>query len=99
MSLLARRPASVPDSCFWCFTVRGGCVLAVSPASLLAARHGADDEVRLGAGGYRRGERGVGRFVGQVLLAGEEPHECPPRPAVVAADGAAQGRVAGFERV
>ena len=66
---------------------------------VLAAGHGADDEVGLGAGSDRAGQRVIGRLVRQVLLAGEEPDERPPRPAVMTADGAAQHRVAGFQRV
>src|SRR5580704_3251448 len=56
-------------------------------AAALTAGHGADDEVRLGAGGDGWRERIVGRLVGQVLLAGEKTDERPPRPAVMAADG------------
>jgi DNA-binding PadR family transcriptional regulator len=41
------------------------------------------------------GGRVVGRLVGQVLFAGEEPDERPSWPAVVAADGAAQHRIVG----
>ena len=66
---------------------------------VLAAGHGADDEVGLEAGGDGTGQRGVGWLMGQVLLAGEEPDERPPWPAVMIADGAAQHRVAGFQRV
>src|ERR1022692_3385219 len=65
----------------------------------LAAGHGADDEIRLGADGDGPGQQGVGRVMGQGLLAGEETGERPPRAAVMVADGAAQYRVAGFQRV
>ena len=41
----------------------------------LAAGHGADDQVRLGAGRDGLGQRGVRLVVRQVLLAGEEPDE------------------------
>src|ERR1039457_4442834 len=54
----------------------------------LAAGHCPHDQERLRAGGDPLGQRNVGLFVGQVLLAGEEPHEWP-----------AQHRIAGFERV
>jgi len=37
--------------------------------------------------------------MGQILLAGEEPQECPALPGDLVADGAAQHRIAGFERV
>src|SRR5213593_2557955 len=49
-------------------------------SSLLAAGHGPHDEKRLGPVRDRVGQRGIRRFVGQILLAGEEPHE---RPALV----------------
>src|ERR1017187_6524876 len=45
------------------------------------------------------GQRGVGRLMGQILLAGEEPHERPALFGDVIADGPAQGRVTGLERV
>src|SRR5579875_1696250 len=61
--------------------------------------HRADDQVRLGAVGDRPGERGVGRLVRQVLLAGEEPDERPPRAAAMTPDRAAQHRVARLQRV
>src|SRR5688500_13345768 len=38
-----------------------------------SARHGADDEKRLGASGDGVWQRGVGPLVRQVLLAGKEP--------------------------
>ena len=40
-----------------------------------AAGHGADDQKGPGAHRDRVGQRGVRRFVGQILLAGEDPHE------------------------
>jgi hypothetical protein len=65
----------------------------------LAARHRPDDQVGLGASGDGAGQGRIGRLVRQIRLAGEEPHEGPPRPAVVVADGAPQHRVAVFKRV
>src|ERR1700730_8469407 len=62
-------------------------------AAGLSSCHGADDEVGLGPGGDGFGQGVVGRVVGQVLLAGEEPDEGAPGAAVVAADGAAEHRV------
>src|ERR1051326_2902379 len=41
----------------------------------LAAGHRAHDQERLGARGDGAGQRGVGRIVREVLLAGEEPDE------------------------
>src|SRR5215469_5563046 len=65
----------------------------------LAAGHGAHDQVWLGASSDRIGQRDVGVFMGQVLLAGEEPDERPARAAVVVADGAAEHRIALLQRV
>src|SRR2546426_5700681 len=68
-------------------------------SSLLAAGHGPHDEKRLGPVRDRVGQRGIRRFVGQILLAGEEPHERPALVRDVVADRPAQHRVAGLERV
>src|SRR5438876_3864835 len=65
----------------------------------LTAGHGPDDQKGLGARRDRVGQRGVRRFVGQILLAGEEPHERPAPLRDVVADGPAQHRIAGLERV
>src|SRR5690348_17441460 len=65
----------------------------------LAAGHRPDDQVGLRAGGDLLGQGVVRRLVGQVLLAGEEPDERPPGPAVVPADRPAQHRVAGLQGV
>ncbi|HEY0933943.1 MAG TPA: TetR/AcrR family transcriptional regulator, partial [Trebonia sp.] len=74
--------------------------LAVPPAgALLSAGHGADNEVGLGPGGHGCGQRVVGRVVGQVPFAGEEPDEGTPGAAVVTADGPAQHRIAGLQGV
>ena len=43
----------------------------------LAAGHGPHDQKGLGSRRDRIGQWGVGRFVGQILLAGEEPQEKP----------------------
>ncbi len=45
------------------------------------------------------GQRVVGRVMGQVLLAGEEPDEGTPRATIMITDGPAQHRVAGFQGV
>jgi hypothetical protein len=65
----------------------------------LAPCHCPDDEERLGSLRDRVWQRGVRRFLGQILVAGEEPHERPALVRDVVADGAAQHRVPGFERV
>src|SRR6266699_4011062 len=52
-----------------------------------------------GAGTLPLSPADVWLLVGQVLLAGEEPHERPAGPVVVAADRPAQDRVAGLQRV
>ena len=44
-------------------------------SALLAAGHGADNQKRFRAGGDRLGERRIGRIVGQILLAREDPDE------------------------
>ena len=59
----------------------------------------ADDAVGLGAGDDRGGERGVGRLVREVLLAGEEPQEGSALLCRMIANRPAQHRVAGLERV
>src|SRR6185437_14324744 len=65
----------------------------------LAAGHGADDQVRLGAGRDGFGQRGVRLLVRQVLLAGKEPDERAAFSGPLVADGAAQHRVPGLQRV
>jgi hypothetical protein len=64
-----------------------------------AARHRPDDEQRFCPCRNRRGQRRVQRFVGQVLLAREESHECAPALRRLVADRATQHRVACLERV
>src|SRR2546427_909694 len=65
----------------------------------LAAGHGTHDQKRLCAHRDRVGQRGIRRFVGQILLAGEDPHERSASLRDVIADRAAQHRIAGLERV
>src|SRR6059036_509647 len=65
----------------------------------LAAGHGTHDQKRLCAHRDRVGQRGIRRFVGQILLAGEEAHERPAPLRDVVADRPAQHRIAGLERV
>src|SRR2546427_11844797 len=65
----------------------------------LAARHGPHDQERLDPGRDRVGQRGVGQLVGQILLAGEEPHERAPLLRDLVADRPAQHGIAGLERV
>jgi len=65
----------------------------------LAAGHRADDQVRLGAGRDGLGQRGVRLLVRQVLLAGKEPDERAAFSGPLVADGAAQHRVPGLQRV
>ena len=77
-------------------TERRWCGTRTAPS---AAGDGSDDEQRLGARRDRGGQRRVRRVVGQILLAGEEPHERPALLRDVIADRAAQHRIAGLERV
>src|SRR5437016_4667764 len=65
----------------------------------LSARNRPDDEKRLRPRRDRAGQGSVRRFVGQVLLAGEEPDERPALVRDVVADRAAQHRIAGLQRV
>src|SRR5438270_13632569 len=64
-----------------------------------AAGHGADDHEGFFADDDLEGEGGIGRFVGEVLLAGEEADEGATTQCAVVADGAAQHRVGGLGRV
>src|SRR5689334_15989956 len=59
----------------------------------------ADNHERLRPAGNRIGEAHVWRFVGEILLAGEEPYEWPPFMARLIANRSAQHRVSGFERI
>jgi len=68
-------------------------------ARRLAAGNGSDDDNRLFPGCDRIGQRSVWRFVGQILLAGEEAQERPAVKRDLVANGSAQHRIAGFERV
>src|SRR2546426_5479397 len=65
----------------------------------LAAGHRSHDQKRLCAHRDRVGQRGIRRFVGQILLAGEDPHERSALLREVIADRPAQHRIAGLERV
>ena len=66
---------------------------------LLAASDGSHDQERLGARRDRIGQRGVRRLVGQIPLAGEEPHERSALLRDLVADRPAQHRIAGLECV
>src|SRR5438876_2956536 len=65
----------------------------------LAAGNGPDDEKRFCPRRDRVGQRGVRRFVGQILLAGEEPQERTALLRDVVADRPAQHWIARLERV
>ena len=66
---------------------------------MLAASHRAHYEQRLVAHGDRIGKRSVGRVMGQILLAGEEPYEGPPFERNLIANRTAQHGIAGLECV
>ena len=68
-------------------------------AACSPAGDGPNDPKRLRADRDRVGQRGVRRFVGQILAAGEEPHECSAPLRDVIADRPAQHRIAGLQRV
>ena len=90
--------AGVIYGVFW--LLAGIVMLAIRRGWLhLAAGNGPDDQKRLRPRRDRVGQRGVRRLVGQVLLAGEEPHERPALLRDVVADRPAQHRIAGLERV
>jgi len=57
------------------------------------------DQERFGSGRDRIGQRGIRRFVGQVLLAGEESHEGAALVRDMIADCTAKHWIACFERV
>lgn len=65
----------------------------------LASCYGPDDEKGLRASDDRVGQRNVGWFVREVLLAREEPQERSALPRDVVANGSSQHRVAGLECV
>src|SRR2546426_4285281 len=65
----------------------------------LAAGHRPHDQKRLRANRDRVGQRGIRRFVGQIPLAGEDPHERSALLRHVVADRPAQHRIARLERV
>jgi WS/DGAT C-terminal domain len=67
----------------------------LSKVNGLTACHRPDDEIRFRAAGYRVRQRRLRWFVGQILLAGEEPDE----RAALAVPVIADGRVPGFQRV
>jgi hypothetical protein len=65
----------------------------------LAAGNGPYDDKGLCPRRDRVGQRGVRRFMGQILLAGEEAQERPALLRDVVADCTAQHRIAGLKRV
>lgn len=65
----------------------------------LSAGDGADYQEWFFAGGDGFWQRGVGRFVGEIFLAGEEAEEGAALFADVIADGTLQHGIAGFEGV
>jgi len=65
----------------------------------LPAGDGPDDDERLLPGRDGVGERSVGRFVGEILFAGEEAQERPALLRDLVADGAAQHRIPGLESI
>lgn len=69
------------------------------PQLCAAAGNGADNEQRLLSGGYRFGQRIVGRVVREVFFAGEKAKEGTALERVVIADGSLQRGVAGFKGV
>ena len=65
----------------------------------LPAGDGPDDDERLLPGRDGVGQWGVGRFVGEILFAGEEAHKRPALLRDLVADGAAQHGIPGLESI
>jgi hypothetical protein len=65
----------------------------------LTTGDGADDQEGFFSGGDGGGERGVGRIVRQIFLAGEKAEEGAALLGDVVANGTLQDRVSGFEGV
>src|SRR5438045_439727 len=65
----------------------------------LASRDGPHDQEGLRTHRDGVGQRVIRRLMGQVLFAGEEPHERPSLQRDLIADRPAQHRIAGLERV
>jgi DNA-binding NarL/FixJ family response regulator len=100
------RPVPVPRSAGPLVSVRVALRLRVGPpcpmaltAGRSAAGHGADHQERLRPGADRLRQRGAGRVLREIPLAGEEPHERPALAAHRVPDRAAQHRVGGLQRV
>jgi hypothetical protein len=65
----------------------------------LSTRDRAHDQKRFFPGRNCFGQRSVGQFVREILLACEEPQECSALERAVVADGTAQHGIPCFERV
>ena len=65
----------------------------------LATRDGADYEKRFFSRSYCLGKRSIGRFMREILFAGEEAQKGPPLLCDMVADGAPQHRIARFKRI
>ncbi|HSS10500.1 MAG TPA: hypothetical protein VLL25_11480 [Acidimicrobiales bacterium] len=72
--------------------------MTIGPGRLTAG-HGAHDDEWFGASSDGGGQGSVRRFVGQIFLAGKEPHERSTLFRRVVADRPAQYRIAGLELV
>jgi hypothetical protein len=66
---------------------------------LLASGHGSDNKKRLSPCRNCVGQRGVRQFMGQILLAGEEPHERPALECDMVTDRSPQHWIPGFEGI
>src|ERR1051326_6035788 len=75
------------------------CCLRGLPARRLASGYGADDEEGFFAGCDGFGQWCLGRFVREILFAGEEADESAASASVMISDGAAQHRVTAFKCV
>jgi hypothetical protein len=65
----------------------------------LAAGNGPDDQKGLLPGRDFVGQWGIRRFMGQILLAGEEPQEWPALLRDMVSNGASKHGIASLERV
>src|SRR5207245_3789198 len=88
-------PAS--DSLFAFITI----MTRIPSSSLLPspAGDGADDQERLRAGRHRLRQWRIRWLIREILLAGVEPDEGPTLVRDLVADGAAEHRIAGLERI
>src|SRR5688572_8571170 len=75
------------------------CPFTIAYVAILAAGDRADDQERFLSRRHRFGQRCIGRFQREILLAGEVAQERPAVEGAVVANGAAQHGVAGLQGI